>query len=114
MSAAANTPIIAHSNASSSAKYVGTDRLELSTSCHEARITSGTSKAINASMTSAMPSASKVNRAPQNGIHWYDSRNWKREPWLLKVAYMTAARTSAASDQISVTTLASCGRLRGR
>ena len=32
-------------------------------------MTSGTSTAISASITSAMPSTAKVNRAPQLGIH---------------------------------------------
>jgi len=59
-----------NSNASSSAKYVGTDRLVSSTSFQDARMTTGTRTAISISMTSAMPSAANVNRASQLGIHW--------------------------------------------
>src|SRR3954454_20808617 len=113
MSAAENTPIMVNSSASSSAKYAGTERRELSASCHEARITTGTRTAISATITRAMPSTSNVNRAPQNGIQAYDSRNWKRLPPEWKLKYITAVSTSTASDQPRASCLARLARLRG-
>ena len=73
MSCAAKTPSIVLSSASSSAKYERTERLPTvpetgSASCHEARITTGTSSAISASITSEMPSAANVRLAPHCGI----------------------------------------------
>ena len=117
MSAAAKTPTIVDSSASSSAKYVGTDRLirsgPRSASCHEARMTSGTRTAISASITSAMPSTSNVNRASQVGIQRYDSRNWNRGPPGLNATHMTTVSANTASDQPSATRLTSSGRPLG-
>jgi hypothetical protein len=103
-----------HSRARSRPKYAGTLRLPESASFHEARITRGTSRAINASITSAMPSASNVKRVPHALIHGYDSRNWKRGPLTLNATYMTTVSTKTASDQTSATVLATCGLDRGR
>ena len=50
-----------------------------------------------------------MKRAPQALIHGYDSWNWKRGPLTWKAAYIAAASPNTASDQTSVTVLASPG-----
>src|SRR5512142_880465 len=133
MSWAAKTPIIVLSRNSRSPKYTGALRRTTagagsatssagsasatgsggSTSRHDARITSGTSTPTSMSRTSAMPSTANVNRASQVGIHWYDSRNWNREPLAWKDTYMTTMSAVTARDQTSASRLASSGRYFG-
>src|SRR4051812_42136929 len=76
-------------------------------------MTTGASTAISMIMTSAMPSASNVNRASQDGIQGYDSRNWNRSPSTLNAIHMTTLSTSTTSDQTSATVLASSPLDRG-
>ena len=76
-------------------------------------MTTGTRIAISISITRAMPSAAKVNRASQLGIQAYDSRNWNRSPPTLKATHMKMLRASTTTDQTSATFLARSPRDRG-
>ena len=51
-----------------------------SASSHENAMTIGTSTAISASMTSAMPSIPSANRVPNAGIQSTANSSWNRTP----------------------------------